>query len=620
MKKNFFIILLGITLIGMLPACVDKREILSVDKSQTLMKEPALAEPEDVNEEFVQEEQMQETSFGSVPYFRDDTGKWMQAVDGFVYTYQKGTLCKYNTETLEKTILYETFSSHNIDFTVYEGYVYFTDRPYTNSLSGADTTLYRVKCDGTELTKLKEDIPNVDDYFTVSCQVEIYEDTIYLMDGDTLHLCYRMQKDGTLAEVPIEKTLYGLLPENYRAAFHTLPYCMRNYGYVFAWEEEQQLVQIAFSEEGILESTPIALPANDGILLTHDALLCRSDVDNQWYRLLLDDLDNPISWTVMDYQYTPMNWSLMNYQYAPPFYWDEAGAYFLSRNDQGSISVINVDWDGNQTTLLSRYPIKVGIEDSYGISWQDAVFVDEDYFYYNGQVHSDRKIMRLLLQGEEDAELVDAYYHAEIDSVSTVIEEEKMIEVEENVYFATKFARLHMNGETEGEKAINSFLEVLYQDIEEEMENNVVGYADYINEDENYKTDFSSYEVSVFIEYLSENYVVIGVSYYSYWWPGAHGSYWLDEYVFDRTTGKRLAITDLVSNSEEEIYAIVMKYILKDFEEAYYAKPEKDTVMEQDRFFLTEEGIGIHFDVYEIADYATGAIDFVIPYSEFEMK
>ncbi|MDE5587740.1 MAG: RsiV family protein, partial [Acetatifactor sp.] len=38
------------------------------------------------------------------------------------------------------------------------------------------------------------------------------------------------------------------------------------------------------------------------------------------------------------------------------------------------------------------------------------------------------------------------------------------------------------------------------------------------------------------------------------------------------------------------------------------------------RFYLTAEGIGIHFDTYELSSYASGGLDVVVPYELFDMR
>lgn len=74
----------------------------------------------------------------------------------------------------------------------------------------------------------------------------------------------------------------------------------------------------------------------------------------------------------------------------------------------------------------------------------------------------------------------------------------------------------------------------------------------------------------------------------------------------------------IVNNTEAEICSIVSAYVEKEY--SWSEGVDKQSVLEQERFFLAEEGIGIHYDVYELGDYAQGAQGFIIPYREFQMK
>ena len=92
--------------------------------------------------------------------------------------------------------------------------------------------------------------------------------------------------------------------------------------------------------------------------------------------------------------------------------------------------------------------------------------------------------------------------------------------------------------------------------------------------------------------------------------------YWDDYYVFDRRTGERLTLLDFVDNTEEEVEALVSAYL----ELCGLPSEAKGIAQEPERFFLTAEGIGIHFDVYELSSYADGAQDIIIPYEAFRIK
>ena len=97
-------------------------------------------------------------------------------------------------------------------------------------------------------------------------------------------------------------------------------------------------------------------------------------------------------------------------------------------------------------------------------------------------------------------------------------------------------------------------------------------------------------------------------------------------FTFDLQTGKRLNLSDVTDNSEEELKRIVTGHfaelIGKD-PDAYWSDAlevvEEATGYEAD-FYLTEEGICFFFGPYELACYAMGFQSVVIPYEEFEMK
>lgn len=163
-----------------------------------------------------------------------------------------------------------------------------------------------------------------------------------------------------------------------------------------------------------------------------------------------------------------------------------------------------------------------------------------------------------------------------------------------------------MDEQTAADKKINAFLKKLYRECDAHLsENNAAFVRDF---EENWEylaglwegwfseenpdmeeaeqkravADESSQEIRAGVSFADEKYLVVAVSCYEYWFPGAHGMYWDDYYVFDRRTGERLTLLDFVDN--------------------------------------TAEGVGIHFDVYEPSSYAGGAQDIIIPYEEFRIK
>lgn len=160
----------------------------------------------------------EKSEFGSVPYFRDDSGSNTQLVDGWIYGYWSRMLCRVNADTLKTQILYEALSPQSGAFCVYNGYVYFLEQPNISYVDGAKANLRRVKCDGSKQEILVEN-------FTVA---EYRDYNIYIYDGILYLLCpygekedyrfFRLAENGEVQEVSIEETLYGLLPEGYTDA------------------------------------------------------------------------------------------------------------------------------------------------------------------------------------------------------------------------------------------------------------------------------------------------------------------------------------------------------------------------------------------------------------------
>lgn len=543
---------------------------------------------------------------GRVPFFNDNSGSWLQEADGYLYASANGKICRYDKETLEKEVLFETYTNHTLKFCIDDGCIYFTDRPHTNSLTDRDTLLYRMQCDGTKLTVLADDIPNATEYFD-TYQPNVCDDIIYLTYYREQRFYRLSDSDDGLQELSIEDTIYGKLPRGNTSALYPLEYCLKNYGYVFTWNVNENLQQILFTGEGVEKQRQIGLPARDEYVLTNDALYCADKEENKWYRIWLDDMDCPEIFMEAEFPADAVT------------SWDETGIYFLNKeySDDGKrlVDVRKADLEGNLTTLLS----------GYNIDWWNSIFVVDDYLYYQESTDADIRIERVPLYGEKQPEVVDICALKEAAVISYQETEEWTVEIDENACFDIDFTKLLLNGETEGEERINNYLNKIYREAEkliaEKTEFAKSWHEEWKNEDD-VEEEYSYFSIYADINYLDEKYIGIFVLYDNYFHLSVHDVSWSDEYVFDRETGERISITDVVNNTEEEIYEIVNAYIEKDrgWSLDEYEWIEQESVLEQDRFSLTEEGIGIHYDVYEIGCYAEGDIDYIIPFDEFDMK
>lgn len=115
--------------------------------------------------------------------FIDDTGKSMQRHGNFLYSYYGGRLIRFDQETEETVLLYQTASTHTLSFCLYKNDIYFVERTGYDSLDDRDTSLWRMGKDGKDLTLLQGDIVNAgtvrfgDDY-----SIDIYDDILYLIN------------------------------------------------------------------------------------------------------------------------------------------------------------------------------------------------------------------------------------------------------------------------------------------------------------------------------------------------------------------------------------------------------------------------------------------------------
>ena len=95
--------------------------------------------------------------------------------------------------------------------------------------------------------------------------------------------------------------------------------------------------------------------------------------------------------------------------------------------------------------------------------------------------------------------------------------------------------------------------------------------------------------------------------------------YWVP-YNFDLETGEQLILSDIVANSEEEFKEIVTAQFEKMYEvdPGIYWEEAVDNVYEwttlESPFYLKEDGLVIYYGPYDLAPYAAGFQEIVVPY------
>lgn len=117
------------------------------------------------------------------------------------------------------------------------------------------------------------------------------------------------------------------------------------------------------------------------------------------------------------------------------------------------------------------------------------------------------------------------------------------------------------------------------------------------------------------LHYLND-YLSLIVTYYEYR-GGAHGIYNVVPYNYNLKTGERLQIKDIFKEGYD-YKSIINQEILSEISKHpdNYFKDAFKTIKENQDFYFTKEGIVVYFQVYEIAPFAAGNPEFLIPYSK----
>lgn len=119
------------------------------------------------------------------------------------------------------------------------------------------------------------------------------------------------------------------------------------------------------------------------------------------------------------------------------------------------------------------------------------------------------------------------------------------------------------------------------------------------------------------IMFQSENIISIAISSYKNT-GGAHGNLTITILNFNGQTGKRMANIELFKNNDA-FSAIAKTHFNKAIEDPNVLF-DSSTFKLPENIGYTEEGLLLLYNTYEIAPYASGTIDFIIPFEEIQSQ
>lgn len=432
---------------------------------------------------------------------------------------------------------------------------------------------------------------------------------------------YPFSKKGTLLKDEKVVTEISNIPAEYMEAYYykngscvlSALESEKRYGYYLLRDEDYNLCRID-PQNGQEEKFPDVLNSY--------SLASLNDKDY----LFLDYTDNRLY--LADTQTLEYRFLADSGEYCDVITMDDQYVYYqnaLLGDDFTQYQYRRVELATGESEELFTIDAYVGTTASSPGYLMDVSILDQ-YIYYVGEQDYKLYLMRRDIEMPGAVEVLgDAIYDSGISEVGT------LQTYKEKIY--SKKDPEYVTGELDLEWLVvdNRFAgaETINQLLEEEQQSNIVYLQENAKEYDTWDDfnipgySFSSnispiyYMDGRYLSFVQQNYDYAG---------GAHGMpYWIG-YTFDLETGNELMLSDIVADDDTTVKELITRYFTKMYEEQpdMYWDNAVDVVKEgaslQSPFYLNEEGIVFYYGPYELAPYAGGFHEVVVPYSEFDLK
>lgn len=381
------------------------------------------------------------------------------------------------------------------------------------------------------------------------------------------------------------------------------------FGYYLLRDEEYSLCVIDQNtgEKTLLEdkvgyATPVAFNSTHFLFRDYaDGFLYL--VNNQtWDKEVSIYIDTDVSIIGMDEDY---------------IYWQR----FDENMDQYIYERVTVD--GTTTEQLFEESAFIGMAEDSPWYLMDITVLG-DYIYYVGTMDYKYFLMRRNMNEPWESEVLgDAFYDSGILQVGTITAYMENIFSDINpdlILATTDLEWLVVHEHFPGAAKINAVLDA-EQQANMDYERNVA------KDMEEWAADGMSASLSSRVSpifFFNERFISFTQQEYDYS-GGAHGMpYWVP-HTFDLHTGEELGLSFFVANEQEEFKNIVTEQFIKmyDVDPEWYWDDAIETVRERvdfdSPFYLKEDGLVIYFGPYDLAPYAAGFVEIVVPYDELEL-
>ena len=566
--------------------------------------------------------------------------------NGMLYLKYRTEIRSLSKETGEmKTLCQFDTGDENSTFWVYGGGLYF-DRIQAESGSTQGTEFYGLYRLDLE-SGVEEHLADLTDQPSV---LYASKNRLYVK-GYNMNVIYTLDENGkTAGELSPSDTIYGEIPAGCSELFNgILPYYTEQFGYMPVQNETCLVIADVDGshprEISDITNTSSVLFAKDAFF----ALLRDGNGNTQCYRYEVSD---PEKRTLL-YE-TAENISLVQYQDGYLYLMENqasqtsTGEFLFKRiaADAKADAAANAAEAQNELFTVEEEPGMTNDFSMYGnfyVTGNQAYCQQfKDYGVYLGEKTLDDAA------GGEATLLEPVLFQSPIRELGHVeAQSETLKSADGSRELGSVYAeRLVFDGEGDAVEAMNQTMQELQASVLSAARTDSMNLDTEMSID-TAETDGSEEEVlpqeadaaqpiysmaltidgDDAITYLDDHYVCVRADGYEYT-GGAHGTPFRQYFVFDRETGARLSLSDVVENPVEELQAKVGAAFRELAEKTNFAfeSPEDlehtvaDGISYESPFYLSETGVVFYYAPYEIASYAEGFPEVTIPYSELEMR
>lgn len=499
----------------------------------------------------------------------------------------------------------------NAAFWIYNNNLYFDITGAEGEADSKDCGLYKMDLETKETERIGE-LPEVPSFLYA-------EDGVLYIKGHGMLKLLGLKEDGSLdKEVQKEETIYAKIPEGCEELYQSiLPFFVAQNGYMPLTNGENLVIADANG------ANPRSVPEvtnTSSVLFTKDSFYYvhqDGEGNSTGRRVALDTLESS------DLFETTGHPLLMQYRNGSLYYM-ESGSYGAIGDDT---HFYQLEVENNRKMAAATMTVEPGTSGFY--SYYGNFYVTDEAVYCQQIMDYSVYMEKTRLPDLKEKMMADTpLYESRLKGLGSVQAESETVLCADGEKTAAEVyvEKFVFDGNSEAALAMNQVMEEDFQSGLSYGRQMIDGTDESWIHDESFRTNTLTYQVGE-LPYLDERYADIVVNGYEYT-GGAHGMPFRTDYIFDRQTGKRLGLSDIVGVSEEELKTIVSSHFKTLSEETKFSfeDPEtlEKTVAERINmdfpFYITSEGVAFYFTPYDIAAYAAGFPQVIVPYAELNTK